>query len=115
MVVKGHVTRKDITIMIDSRVTHKFIALQAVEWLQLLMEENLSMLELADGSKFISEGKYPNVLFTLQNYTFKVQAIVTKLFKGLALILGMTWLEQVNPFIDWTSKKIFIQQDKEGN
>ena len=65
--------------------------------------------------KFISKGKCPNVLFTMQNCTFKVQATVSKLFKGLDLILGMTWLEQVNPFIDWTSKKIFVQQDEEGN
>ena len=44
-----------------------------------------------------------------------MQATVAKLFKGLDIILGMTWLEQVNPFIDWTSKKIFVQQDEEGN
>ena len=75
----------------------------------------MSTLELADGSKFISEGKCPNVLFTLRNCTFKVQATVAKLFKGLDLILGMTWLEQVNPFIDWTTKRIFVQQDEEGN
>ena len=73
------------------------------------------MLELADGSKFISEGKCPNVLFTMRNCTFKVQATVTKLFKGLDLILGMTWLEQVNPCIDWTTKKLFVQQDDKGN
>ena len=100
MVVRGHVNTRDIVIMIDSRVRRNFIAPQAVERLQLSTEENLSMLELVDGSKFISEGKCPNVLFTMRNCTFKVQTIVAKLFKGLDLILGMTWLEQVNPFID---------------
>ena len=72
MVVRGCVNGKDITIMIDSGVTRNFIASQVVERLQLSTEENLSTLELADGSKFISEGKCPNVLFTLRNYTFKV-------------------------------------------
>ena len=114
MVVRGRVHGKDVAVMIDSGVTRNLIAPQAVEWLQLLTEENLSTLELADGSKFISEGKCPNILFTLRNCTFKVQATIAKLFKGLDLILGMTWLEQVNPFIDWTSKKIFVQQDEEG-
>ena len=115
MVVRGRVNGKDVTIMIDSGATRNFIAPQAVEQLILSTEENLSMLELADGSKIISKGKCPNVLFTLRSCTFKVQATVAKLFKGLDLILGMTWLEQVNPFINWTSKKIFIQQDEEGN
>ena len=72
MVVRGHVIGKDITIMIDSGVTQNFIAPQAIEWLQLSMEENLNTLELAYSSKFISKGKCPNVLFTIQNYTFKV-------------------------------------------
>ena len=72
MLVKGCVNGKDVTIMIDSRVTRNFIAPQAVERLQLLMEENLSTLELVDGSKFILEGKCPNILFTMQNCTFKV-------------------------------------------
>ena len=65
MVVRGRVNGKDVAIMIDSGATRNFIALQAVERLQLSMEENLSTLELADGSKFISKGKCPNVLFTL--------------------------------------------------
>ena len=90
MVVRGRVHGKDVAVMIDSGATRNFIAPQAVEQLQLSTEENLSTLELADGSKFISEGKCPNVLFTLRNCTFKVQTIVAKLFKGLDLILGMT-------------------------
>ena len=90
MVVRGCVNGKDVAIMIDLGATRNFIAPQAVERLQLLMEENLSTLELANGSKFISEGKCPNVLFTLRNCTFKVQATIDKLFKGLDLILGMT-------------------------
>ena len=90
MVVRGCVNGKDVTITIDSGVMQNSIAPQAIKRLQLLMEENLSMLELVDGSKFILESKCPNVLFTLQNCTFKVQAIVAKLFKGLDLILGMT-------------------------
>ena len=65
MVVRGCINGKDVAIMIDSRATHNFIAPQAVERLQLSTEENLSMQELADGSKFISEGECPNVLFTL--------------------------------------------------
>ena len=65
MVVKGRVNGKDVTIMIDSGATQNFIALQAIERLQLLIEENLSTLELVDGSKFISEGRCPNVLFTM--------------------------------------------------
>ena len=65
MVVRGHVNRKDVAIMIDSGATGNFIAPQAVEQLQLSTEENLSTLELADGSKFILEGKCPNVLFTM--------------------------------------------------
>ena len=65
MVVRGRVNGKDVAVMIDSGATRNFIAPQVVERLQLSTEENLSTLELADGSKFISEGKCPNVLFTL--------------------------------------------------
>ena len=90
MVVRGRVNGKDVAVMIDSGATCNFIAPQAVERLMLSTEEDLSTLELADGSKFISEGKCPNILFTLRNYTFKVQATIAKLFKGLDLILGMT-------------------------
>ena len=64
MVVRGRVMEKTCAIMIDSGATHNFIAPQAVKQLQLSTEENLSTLELADGSKFISKGKCPNVLFT---------------------------------------------------
>ena len=72
MVVRGRVNNKDVAIMIDSGATHNFIVLQAIKRLQLSTEENLNTLELVDGSKFISEGKCPNVLFTLQNCMFKV-------------------------------------------
>ena len=115
LVVQGRVNGRDVAVMIDSGATRNFIAPQAVERLQLSTEEELSTLELADGSKFISEGKVPNILLTLRSCTFKAQATVAKLFKGLDLILGMTWLEQVNPFINWTAKKLFIQQNDDGS
>ena len=57
-------------------------------------------LELADGTQILSAGKAPAVLFSIGVHSFRMDFTVTKLLHGVELVLGMNWLQRVNPLID---------------
>ena len=58
-------------------------------------------LELGNGQKYLSWGFIPNVPVVTAGLTVKVNLTVTNLLHNVDLVLGVNWLELVNPVIDW--------------
>ena len=67
-----------------------------------------TLLELADGTQILSAGKAPAVLFSLGIHSFRMDFTVTKLLHGVDLVLGMNWLQRVNPLIDWAVPRMLL-------
>ena len=70
-----------------------------------------TFLELADGTRVISAGRAPAVLFSIGGNSFRMDFTVTKLLHGVDLVLGMTWLQRVNPLIDWTVPRLLLESE----
>ena len=69
-------------------------------------------MELVDGSKQLSKGKCPNVHIVLGDHTSIADLTVTHLLQDVELILGMNWLSEVNPVIDWPAHKMYLKGAK---
>ena len=70
-----------------------------------------TFLELADGTQILSAGKAPAVLFSVGIHSFRMDFTVTKLLHGVELVLGMNWLQRVNPLIDWAVPRMLLGGD----
>ena len=103
--ISGHSTR----VLIDSGATRCYLSHELVEPFGLFCCEEMTYLELADGSKSISYGKCPNVYTTVGSVGCKVDYTVTKLFPGIGAVLGINWLQAHNPLIDWSTHQMWIR------
>ena len=65
-------------------------------------------LELGNGQKYLSRGYVPEVPVVTAGLTVKVGLTVTNLLHEVDVVLGMNWLELVNPVIDWSNGKIYL-------
>ena len=65
-------------------------------------------LELGNGQKYLSRGYVPDVPIVTAGLTVIVGLTVTNLLYEVDLVLGMNWLQLVNPVIDWGSGRLYI-------
>ena len=56
----------------------------------------------------LSRGFVPDVPVVTAGLTVKVGLTVTNLLHEVDLVLGVNWLELVNPVIDWSSGKVYL-------
>ena len=56
--------------------------------------------ELGNGQKYLSRGFVPNVPVVTAGLTMKVGLTVTNLLHEVDLVLGVNWLQLVNPVVD---------------
>ena len=95
-------------MLLDSGSTGNFVSTQfvAAVGLQVQSDPDWQEITLADGSKLKREGQ---VQFTLQcgGYKGKISA---RVFPNLhkEIILGIPWLSQVNPIIDWAERRVKV-------
>ena len=57
-------------------------------------------LELGNGEKVLSRGYVPDVPVVTAGLTVKVGFIVTNLLHEVDFVLGINWLQLVNPVVD---------------
>ena len=67
-----------------------------------------TFLELGNGQKFLSRGSVPDVPVVIAGLTVRVGLTVTSLLHEVDLVLGVTWLQLVNPIVDWSSGKVYL-------
>ena len=67
-----------------------------------------TFLELGNRQKFLSRGLVPDVLVVTAGLTVRVGLTVTSLLHEVDLVLGVNWLQLVNPVVDWGSGKVYL-------
>ena len=65
-------------------------------------------LELGNGQKYLSRGYVPDVPLVTAGLTVKIGLTVTNLLHDVDLVLGINWLQLVNPVVDWGGGKLYI-------
>ena len=65
-------------------------------------------LELGNGEKILSRGYIPDVPVVPTRLTVKVGLTATNLLHDVDLVLGMNWLQLVNPIVDWCGAKLYV-------
>ena len=65
-------------------------------------------LELGNGQKYLSRGYVPDVPIATAGLVSKMDLTVTSLLHEVDLVLGMNWLQLVNPVVDWSGARLYI-------
>lgn len=107
--VVGTIHNTHAICLIDSGASGNFINSKFVEQHSIPLDTNVAAIPitLADGSQRHSLGVVKDTALQLQSFTAAVDLVALPL-KGYDIILGMPWLEAVNPVIDWRNKSITI-------
>ena len=87
--------------LIDSGASQSYIAPETVTLCELECEPAVLHLELADGSKIKATQQTQVTKCTVGEAVSKINFTVTNLLSHVDLVLGMDWLVQWNPVIDW--------------
>ena len=111
LIVPARLYGHKVQCLVDSGATRCYMSpdIQLAAGLNCTASE--TFLELADGTRVISAGRAPAVLFSIGGNSFRMDFTVTKLLHGVDLVLGMTWLQRVNPLIDWTVPRLLLESE----
>ena len=105
----GRVQKYPTRVLLDSGSTGNFISTQFVAAVGLKVQPDPEWEEitLADGSRLKTEGR---VQFMLRCGGYKGR-ILARVFPNLhkEIILGIPWLRQANPAIDWAQRRVTVQ------
>ena len=108
MVVPAQIYGMEIHALIDSGATRCFISLAGVTTCGLSVESHNTFLELGDGKKVLSRGRAVDVPIVTADYAVKMNLTVSSLLHGVDVVLGMTWLREMDPLICWSTGNIHI-------
>ena len=67
-----------------------------------------TFLELGNGQKFLSRGPVPEVPIVTTGLIVRVCLTITSLLHEVDLVLGVNWLQLVNPVVDWRGGKVYL-------
>ena len=67
-----------------------------------------TFLELGNGEKFLSRGYVTDVPVVTTGLTVKIGFTVTSLLHKVDLVLGINWLQLVNPMVDWSGARLYM-------
>ena len=65
-------------------------------------------LELGNGEKYLFRGYVPDVPVVTIGLKMKIGLTITNLLHEVDLVLGINWLQLVNPVVDWSSGKTYL-------
>ena len=105
--VNGH----QVMALIDYGASRRYMDSKAIVKIDLVPVYEHALLELGDGTKVPSNGCVQNVRFSLASQIFAQDFTVTKLMPEIDIVLGMTWLESVNPLIHWVTHTLYFKVD----
>ena len=108
MVVTTKVYGKEFKTLIDSGATRCFITPECCLRGGLVVSTHNTFLELGTGEKALSRGLVRQTPISVAGVMRKVDLTVSKLLHGVDIVLGINWLESVNPLIDWCSGKMYL-------
>ena len=100
MLVAARIYGKTVCALIDSGATRCFVTPAYVTAMGLKEQPRDTFLELGNGEKFLSRGYVPDVPVVTAGLTVKIGPTVTNLLHEVDLVLGINWLQLVNPVVD---------------
>ena len=99
---------REYRALVDSGATRSFISPACVTESGLKTRKKNAFLELGNGSKVLSKFEVMDIPVVMAGRTFKIDCTVSDLLYEVDLILGITWLQETNPLIDWSSGTLYI-------
>ena len=94
--------------LIDSGATRSFISPACITETGMQTWKNNTFLELGDGSKVLSKFEAMDIPVVIARRTFKIDFTVSDLLHNVDIVLGITWLKQHNPLVDWSTGNLYI-------
>ena len=94
--------------LVDSGATRSFISIGTVTKYQMECQAEDTFLELGNGEKILSKGKVKDAHVVTGGVSGKFDLTVTKLLHQVDVVLGLNWLQTINPVIDWKSSKLYF-------
>ena len=94
--------------LIDSGATRCFVTPACVTTVGLKGQPRDTFLELGNGEKFLSRGYVPDVPVVTAGLTVKIGLTITNLLHEVDLVLGINWLQLVNPMVDWSGARLYV-------
>ena len=94
--------------MIDSGETGCFVTPSFMARVGLKGIPRDVFLELGNGEKCLSRGFVPDVPIATAGLTVKIGLTVTNLLHEVDLVLGINWLQLVNPVVDWGGARLYV-------
>ena len=110
LVVTARIFGHKVRALIDSGATRCFISSGAVLPLGLKSTSEDTLLELGNGDRILSRGKVNDMPVVTAGLSVKLDLTVTKLLHSIDLVLGINWLQTVNPIIDWRGARMFLPE-----
>ena len=104
LVVAAQIYEKQI----DSGATRCFVTPACVKAVGLKGTPRDIFLELGNGEKYLSREYVPDVSVITAGLTMKVGLSVTALVHEVDLVLGINWLQSVNPVVDWSGAWLYV-------
>ena len=101
LVVPTRIYGRSFKALIDSGATRCFVTPSCVAKAGLKGIPRDVFLELGNGQKYLSRGYVPDVPIVTAGLTVKIGLTVTNLLHDVDLVLGINWLQLVNPVVDW--------------
>ena len=99
LVVPARIYGKQAKTLIDSGAARCFITPSYVARVGLKGIPHDVFLELGNGEKYLSRGYVLDVPIAIARLTVKIGLTVTNLLHEVDLVLGINWLQLVNPVV----------------
>ena len=108
LVVPARINGKTFSALIDSGATRCFITPECITVAGLSCVPHDTFLELGNGTTVLSRGMVQGAPITLAGVNSRMDLTVSKLLHEVDIVLGINWLKQVNPLIDWCSGRVYL-------
>ena len=110
--LQGRLLGVPCSCLVDSGASGNFVSSAFVKQHRLALQALAARqaVNLADGSQQHAEGQLVAAPVTLSTYSDTVDLVALPL-SGYDMILGMPWLEKVNPQINWRTKSLTFHRE----
>ena len=108
LVIPTRIYGKSVCTLIDSAAHTCFVTLSYIATVRRKGIPRGIFLELGNGEKYLSRGYAHDVPVVTTGLTMKVGITVTNLLNNVDLVLGIKWLQLVNPVVDWCGAKLYV-------
>ena len=114
IIFQGYLYGIPVRILLDCGATRNYVSADfiAEHKLKLLKLDSFSV-EMADGSTRECLGQLHRASVKIGKYRDKLTFDATKLQSGFDVVLGMPWLAQRNPDVNWTARELQLQYKNE--